>query len=463
MTQGITTRSTAEWQALDAAHHLHPFTDTGSLNRQGVRVITRAKGIHIWDSEGNRLIDGMSGLWNVNVGHGRDEIVDAIADQLRTLDFYNTFFKTTHPPATELAAVLAEIAPPGFSRVFYAGSGSEANDTIIRLVRHFWAIQGQPEKTVFISRKNAYHGSTMGGASLGGMKFMHEQGGLPIPGIVHVAQPYWWGEGGQMSPEEFGLWAANQVAEEIDRIGAPNVAAFIGEPIQGAGGVIVPPATYWPAVQRICRERDVLLVSDEVICGFGRTGHWFGCEHFGMQPDLMTIAKGVTSGYFPLGGVLVGDRVAEVITSHPDDFNHGYTYSGHPGACAAALANLALIRREKLVERVRDDVGPYLQQRWTALADHPLVGEARMVGLIGALELTPDKHARARFPGDGKAGTICRNISFREGLVMRATGDTMMLAPPLVVTHDEIDEIVAIAHRVLDLTEAELKRQGLLS
>ena len=455
-------RTTAEWQALDAAHHLHPFTDTQSLNQQGVRVIVRAEGIHIWDSDGNRVIDGMSGLWNVQVGHGRAEIIDAIADQLRRLDFYNTFFKTTHPGVTELARVLAELAPPGFRRVFFTSSGSEANDTVIRLVRYYWASRGKPEKSVFISRRNAYHGSTIGGASLGGMAWMHRQGGLPIPGIVHVAQPYWWGEGGERSPEEFGLWAAREVARAIDEQGADRVAAFIGEPIQGAGGVVIPPASYWPEVEKVCRERDVLLVSDEVICGFGRTGQWFGCQHFGVEPDIMTFAKGITSGYFPLGGVLVGDRVADVLVAQGEEFAHGYTYSGHPGGCAAALANLAIIRREGLVERVRDVAGPHLQARWQALAEHPLVGEARMVGLIGALELTPDKVRRARFPGDGKAGIICRDIAFREGLVMRAVRDTMILAPPLVVSPEQIDEIVALVVRILDLTYVELKRQSLL-
>jgi putrescine aminotransferase len=455
-------RTTADWRALDAAHHLHPFTDTKGLNAQGARVIVRADGIHIWDSDGNRIIDGMSGLWNVNVGHARAEIIDAIATQLSTLDYYNTFFKTTHPAVAELAHELATLTPPGLSRSFFTGSGSEANDTIIRMVRHFWAVQDKPEKHIFISRKNAYHGSTIGGASLGGMAWMHKQGGLPIPGIIHVDQPYWWAEGGDMSPDEFGLWAADQVAQAIDRAGADKVAAFIGEPIQGAGGVIVPPGSYWPAVQKICRERDVLIVSDEVICGFGRTGHWFGCQHFGVQPDIMATAKGITSGYFPLGAVIVGDRVADMLTEHGGEFAHGYTYSGHPGACAAALANLAILRRENLVAHVRIDAGPYLQAAWWGFADHPLVGEARMVGLIGALELTPDKSARVPFPGDGKAGAICRDIAFGQGLVMRAVRDTMILAPPLVVTHAEIDEIVAKVAMILDLTQAELRRQGLL-
>ena len=455
-------RNTADWQALDAAHHLHPFSDMKQLNAAGSRVIVRAEGIHIVDSDGNRVIDGMSGLWNVNVGHARHEIIDAISAQLSTLDYYNTFFKTTHPAVIELSAELATVTPPGVTRAFFTGSGSESNDTIIRMVRHFWAVQGTPEKSIFISRKNAYHGSTIGGASLGGMAWMHKQGGLPIPGIIHVDQPYWWAEGGDMSPDEFGLWAANQVALAIDRAGPENVAAFIGEPIQGAGGVIIPPATYWPAVQKICRDRDVLIVSDEVICGFGRTGHWFGCQHFGVQPDLMAVAKGITSGYFPLGGVLVGARVADVITEQGGEFAHGYTYSGHPGACAAALANLAILKRENVVEHVRIDAGPYLQAGWHRFNDHPLVGEARMVGLIGAIELTPDKHARVPFPGDGKAGTICRDIAFGQGLVMRAVRDTMILAPPLVVTHAQIDEIIEKVARILDLTRAELVRQGLL-
>lgn len=449
-------------QEIDAAHHVHPFSDTAALNREGSRVIVRAKGVHLWDSEGKRLIDGMAGLWNVNIGHGREEIIEAIDRQLRQLDFYNTFFKTTHPPAIELSRLLAELTPEPFTRVFFTGSGSESNDTILRLVRHYWAAQGKPEKSVFIARHNAYHGSTVGAGSLGGMKPMHAQGGMPIPGIVHVPQPYWYGEGGDMDPDAFGLWAADQVAKAIDEIGADKVGAFIGEPIQGAGGVIIPPATYWPAIERICRDRDVLIVSDEVICGFGRTGNWFGCETFGFTPDIMTIAKGVTSGYLPLGGVMLTEKVAQGLEAG-GDFHHGYTYSGHPACCAAAIANLKLLRDEKVVERVAADIGPYLQKKWAALADHPLVGEARMVGLIGALELTPDKTKRAKFAAEtGKVGTIARDLSFANGLVMRATRDSLILSPPLVISHADADEIVEIAGRVLDGTLAEVKRLGLM-
>ncbi len=463
MTSGPLANSTAHWRALDAAHHLHPFSNTKALNAEGVRVITRAEGSWIFDSEGNRILDGMSGLWCTQVGHGRAEIVDAIAAQLRELDFYNTFFKTTHPGAAELSAAIAAVAPEGMSRVFFTSGGSEAVDTVLRMVRHYWAAMDRPQKSIFISRRNAYHGSTMAGASLGGMAPMHAQGGLPIPGIVHVRQPYWWAEGYDLSPDEFGLVAAGAVAEAIDAAGPENVAAFIAEPVQGAGGVIIPPASYWPAVEKICRERDVLLICDEVICGFGRTGEWFGSQLMGVKPDLITFAKGVTSGYFPLGGVIVGDRVAEGFIAHGGEFNHGYTYSGHPGGCAAALANLAILQREKLVERVREDIGPYLKARWLKLADHPLVGEARMVGLIGALELTPDKPSHARFAAEeGTVGLICRDFSFRQGLVMRAVRDGMILAPPFILTHAEADDLVATVWRVLDLTYAELKSRGML-
>jgi putrescine aminotransferase len=320
-------------------------------------------------------------------------------------------------------------------------------------------LQGKPQKSQFIARHNGYHGSSVGGASLGGMAPMHRQGGLPIPGIHHVAQPWWWGEGGDSSPEEFGLWAAREVANAIDRVGAENVAAFIGEPVQGAGGVIIPPSTYWPEVEKICRERDVLIVSDEVICGFGRLGTWFGCQHFGFTPDLMTIAKGLTSGYLPMGGVMVSDAFADVLEAG-GDFNHGYTTSGHPACAAAALANLAIMRRENLVERVRDVIGPYLAARWRAFADHPLVGEARMVGLIGALELTPDKAARAKFPKSGEIGTFCRDAAYRAGLVLRATGDCMLVAPPFVLSEEEADTLVARTKHALDAALLEARARG---
>ncbi len=449
-------RATRDWQALDARHYLHPFTDFKALAGEGSRIITRAEGVYLYDSDGRQILDGMSGLWCVNIGYGRDELAEAAARQMRELPYYNSFFKSTNPPAVELAALLAELTPPQFNRVFFTNSGSEANDTIVRMVRRYWDLLGEPGRSVIISRHNAYHGSTMAGASLGGMAAMHGQGGLPIPDIVHIEQPYWYENGVDLPPEEYGLRAARRLAEKIEQIGPGRVGAFIGEPIQGAGGVIIPPDSYWPEIQRICREYGILLIADEVICGFGRTGRWFGCEHFGIEPDFLTIAKGLTSGYQPLGGVMIGDRVAEVLIGRGGEFHHGYTWSGHPVACAVALANLAILRRERLVERVHDEIGPYLQRRWRELADHPLVGEVRGVGMLGALELVAHKGSRTFFRDRGAVGTLCRDHCFANGLVMRAVRDTMIIAPPFVITPGEVDELVTRARRCLDLTAADL-------
>jgi putrescine---pyruvate transaminase len=454
------TRSTKEWQAADAAHYMHPFTDFKSLAHKGSRVITRADNIYLWDSDGHKILDAMSGLWCVNVGYGRRELIDAATRQLETLPFYNSFFQTATPPAIELAELLAEVTPPQFRHVFYSGSGSEGNDTVVRMVRRYWDVLGQPQRSVIISRHNAYHGSTMAGASLGGMAGMHAQGGLPIPGIVHIGQPFWFESDRSFSREAFGLKAAAELEAKILELGADTVAAFIGEPVQGAGGVIVPPETYWPEIQRICDKYGVLLVSDEVICGFGRTGHWFGCERFGTRPDLMTFAKGVSSGYIPLGGVMVGDRIADVLIGQGGEFNHGYTYSGHPVACAVALANIRLIQREGLVEKVRDDLGPYLARHYAALADHPLVGETQTCGLMAALQLVKDKSTGAGFDSALEVGMVCRGHCFANGLIMRAVGDRMIIAPPLVITRAQIDEMVELIRRCLDLTLADATRNG---
>jgi putrescine aminotransferase len=454
------TRSTAEWQAADAAHYLHPFTDFKGLAGKGSRVIVKADNIYLWDSDGKKILDAMSGLWCVNVGYGRQELIDAATRQLQELPFYNSFFQTATPPAIELAELLAEVTPPQFQHVFFTGSGSEGNDTVVRMVRRYWDLLGQPQRKVIISRKNAYHGSTMAGASLGGMSGMHEQGGLPIPDIVHIEQPFWFELGRGMSREDFGRQAASWLEAKILEIGADKVAAFIGEPVQGAGGVIVPPSTYWPEIQRICDRHGILLVSDEVICGFGRTGQWFGCETMGTKPDLMTFAKGVTSGYIPLGGVMVGERMARVLIDQGGEFAHGYTYSGHPVACAVAIANIRILQKEGLVERVREDVGPYLAECYAELAGHPLVGEAQTCGLMGALQLVKDKATGATFDPALEVGMVCRGHCFGNGLIMRAVGDRMIIAPPLVITRAQIDEMVALIRRCLDLTLADLESRG---
>ena len=458
----MTERTTADWQAADAAHYLHPFTDFKSLAAKGSRVIVSADNIYLRDSEGNHILDAMSGLWCVNVGYGRKELIDAATKQMTVLPFYNSFFQTATPPAIELAELLSEVTPPQFKHVFFSGSGSEGNDTIVRMVRRYFDVLGQPERSFIISRKNAYHGSTVAGASLGGMSGMHAQGGLPIPGIVHIEQPFWFEHGRGMSRDAFGLKAAGWLEEKILEVGADKVAAFIGEPVQGAGGVIVPPETYWPEIQRICDKYGVLLVSDEVICGFGRTGHWFGCERFGFKPDLMTFAKGVTSGYIPLGGVMVGERVARVLIEQGGEFNHGYTYSGHPVACAVALANIRVLQNDHIVETVRDQTGPYLAQQFAALTDHPLVGEVQTCGLMGAVQLVKDKATGALFDETLDLGMVCRGHCFGNGLIMRAVGDRMIVAPPLVITRAQIDEMMTLIRRCLDLTLADATRHGWL-
>lgn len=453
--------STREYQRLDREHFLHPFTDFKALSQKGSRIITSAEGVYVWDSDGNRILDGMAGLWCVNLGYGRRELADAACRQLQTLPFYNSFFQCTNAVAVELAAKLAEIAPPQINRVFFTNSGSEANDTVLRTVRRYWELLGEPQKSVIISRKNAYHGSTLAGASLGGMKYIHDVGARPLPGIVHIDQPYWFGEGRDKDPEAFGLDIARKLEERILEMGLDRVAAFIAEPIQGAGGVIIPPASYWPEISRICEKYRILLAVDEVICGFGRLGRWFGSDYYGLKPDLMPIAKGLTSGYIPMGGVLFSDRVAEVLIERGGEYSHGFTYSAHPVAAAVALENIRILERERIIERVREETSPYLQTRWQELADHPLVGETRGLGMLGALELVRSKSPLALFEERGKAGFLCRDICFKNGLVMRSVGDTMIISPPLIIKNSEIDELIDKARRCLDETHAAIKAGAL--
>jgi putrescine aminotransferase len=457
---------TVRLRQMDAAHFLHPFTDHSALAARGARVIVRGEGIYVWDSEGHKILDGMSGLWCVNAGYGRTRIVQAAMRQMETLPFYNSFFGTSNVPAIQLATTLSDLAPPRFSRVFYTSSGSEANDTNLRLVRHYWQVLGYPERQVIIGRRNGYHGNTVAGAALGGMGGMHEQGGK-LPGIVHVGQPNPLEAPPGMSANEFGLMAAAWVEQAILDVGPDKVAAFIGEPVQGAGGVVIPPETYWPEVQRICEKYGVLVIADEVICGFGRLGTMFGCELMGFRPDLITFAKGVTSGYVPLGGVLVGDRVAEVLIGKGGEFHHGFTYSGHPVACAAALENLAIIEEEQLVHRVAQDTGPYLRQKFASLAEHPLVGHVDSCGFVAGLNLVRRKAERFAdcepFAPAQAIGMLCRGHMFDNGMIMRAVGDRMIIAPPLIMTRVQIDEMVARIGYCLDRTHEDVKARGWLN
>ena len=453
-------------QQKDKDHHLHPFTDHLQLSEKGTRVITRGDGVYIWDSEGHQILDAMSGLWCVNLGYGRKELAQAAYEQMEELPYYNNFFQCTHPPAIELSSVLGEVSPKGMDHVFFTSSGSEAIDTVVRMVRYYWRLLGKADKKIILGRNNAYHGSTIAGASLGGMSGMHAQGDLPIPNIHHIQQPYWFAEGGDLDKDTFGKQVANDLERAIKAHGIENIAGFIAEPIQGAGGVIIPPETYWPEVQNIIDRYEILLIADEVITGFGRLGDWFASSIYEIKPDLISFAKGVTSGYLPLGGVLVNNRVANTIIDKGGEFAHGFTYSGHPAACAVALKNIEIIEEEKILDEVKSKTAPYLKEEWLKLADHPLVGEARIKGLMGAIELCANKETRERFSSEGRftsldeisAGSLCRDLSINNGLVMRAVGDTMIIAPPLIINQEQIDELISKASKTLDDTLAAINK-----
>ncbi|MFV8818575.1 aminotransferase [Haliea sp. E17] len=445
--------TTSSLKALDQAHHLHPFTDFKAYAENGGRVFSRAEHIYIYTSDGHRMLDGMSGLWCCNLGYSQQGIIDAVTEQMNTLPFYNNFFQCSNQPAIELARALVEVTPERFQHVFFTNSGSEANDTNLRMVSRYYQLQGRPEKKFIISRNNAYHGSTIASASLGGMKPMHQQSnGLDY--VHHIDQPHWFELGAEEDPDAFGIRVARQLEQKIDELGEDKVAAFIAEPVQGAGGVIIPPDSYWPEIQRICDERDILLIADEVICGFGRTGKWFGSETYGIKPDLMTFAKAVTNGYQPLGGVMVSDKVADVLMSESYEFAHGLTYSGHPAAAAAGIATLKILRESNIIEEAARTLAPHLQSRLQELTDHPIVGQVRGRGMFAAVELVRDKGSRERLAPNSAAAVFCRNTANEIGLMVRQTGDAMIMAPPLVSSTEELDSLVEMLGQALDRTAA---------
>jgi putrescine aminotransferase len=452
---------TKRWRKLDALHHIHPFTQTEVLNREGVRIITRGKGIYLWDSEGKKLLDGMAGLWCVQVGYGNKELAQAGCEALRTLPYYNHFFKTTNPWTVELAAKLAKVLPKGHTRVLFANSGSEANDTALKLIRYYWNLKGKPEKKIHLSRALSYHGVTMATSSLSGLTPMHGQWDLPFAGFAKVPAPYWYGAKaagyGDIGEDEFGVLMAREMEKTIREIGPDRIASFSAEPVQGAGGVIIPPPTYWPEVSRLCNKYDILLHADEVITGFGRTGEWFGSTTFDLEPDIIAMAKGLSSGYQPISAVSLGDRMGEAIVGANEELVHGYTYSGHPVASAVALKNIEVLERNGIVKRVKKTIGPYFQRRVREMfSNHPLIGEVRGLGLLAAMELVEDKIARRGFPRGKNAGLICRDHCFENGLVMRAIRDTMVLSPPLIISEAEVEKMLAKARLCIDLTAGDL-------
>jgi putrescine aminotransferase len=452
---------TKHWQAIDAAHHIHPFTDTVALNKEGVRVITHADGVYVYDSNGEKIIDGMSGLWCVQVGYGNRELAEAGYEALKTLPYYNHFFKTTNPYTAELADRLTKLLPDGHTRVLFASSGSEANDSALKLIRYYWNLRNKPHKKIHLSRDKAYHGVTMAAASLSGLTPMHPQFDLPLPGFAKVPTPYWFGaaeEHGDLTQEELGQWAADALEQKILELGPEHVASFSAEPVHGAGGLIFPPKGYFEAINKICQKYDVLLHADEVITGFGRTGEWFGSQTYGIQPDIMTMAKGLSSGYQPISAISLGARMGDAIANANEELVHGYTYSGHPVTSAVALKNLEIMDREKLPARVKNDIGPYMQRRLReTFVGHPIVGEVRGIGLLAAIELSANPKKREFFPNLGDVGAHCRNYCFNSGLMSRATRDTMFLAPPLVISETEVEEIIAKLKSAIDNTARDYK------
>jgi len=427
---------------------LHPFSAVARAGGAEPLIVTEALGSRVRDASGRWLLDAMAGLWCVNAGHGRREIALAMAEQAGRLGYYHGFAGAVNEPAARLAAKLLELAPVPMARAFFASSGSEANDTQLKLIWQYQHLRGKPAKRKLLARRRGYHGSTVAAASLTGLPYVHAGFGLPLPGFLHVSPAHWPAEAAPGESERaYGERLARELDLAISREGADTVAAFFAEPVMGAGGVLVPPESYFTAIQPVLRHHDVLLVADEVICGFGRLGTWFGSQRFGIEPDLVTVAKGLTSGYAPLSACLVSRVVVDVLESGAGELgalNHGYTYSGHPVAAAAGLANLAIFEREKLVERAAQ-TGARLQRRLReACAGHPAVRDVRGVGMIAAVEprsADEAKRLQARLVTDG--------------VLTRAVGGAVAMSPPLVFTDDEVDELVAALRRGLDALASE--------
>lgn len=438
----------AELRRADAAHFLHPFTDHTDMHREGTHVVRSGSGSHVVDETGRRLLDGLAGLWCVNVGYGRPEIADAIHRQVMELSFYPSFFNSTTEPAIRLAERIASHAPAGMSRVFFSNSGSEANESALKLIRGYNRILGRSEKTKILTRTFSYHGVCLATTSMTGLPSCYEPFGLPLPGFVHVPGPHAYGAQTEMTPEEYGRWCLEETERTIRREGADTIAAFFAEPIQGAGGVIVPPKGHLRELRDLCRRHDILFVADEVITGFGRLGAWFASSLWDLEPDFLTMAKGITSGYVPLGATLVSDPIADVL-SKAGYIAHGFTYSGHPVSAAAAIANIDILEKEKLIDKVRDTTGPHFQKRLRALASHPAAGEVRGEGLIGAIDLLP-KGGRTALQSPPVLGVRAAALAREEGVIVRGIRDLIAISPPLVVTAAEIDFLFDSLARVLD-------------
>jgi len=445
---GMDSAHLATLRRLDEAHHIHPFTDHLDLHARGTHVIQSASGCFVTDETGRRLLDGLAGLWCVNVGYGRMEIADAVRAQMAAVAYYPSFFNTTTEPTILLADKLAAHTPSHLKKVFFSNSGSEANETALKLIRAYNKLRRRYRKTKILSRTFAYHGVTLAATSLTGLASCTEPFDLPLPGFIHVPAPYPYGVDSQLPLADYAKWCIEETERVIERERSETIAALFAEPIQGAGGVIVPPPGYLQALRALCREHDILFVADEVITGFGRLGEWFASGLWELEPDFMIMAKGITSGYVPLGATMVSEAIAQELEAG-GYLAHGFTYSGHPVATAAGVANLGILERERLVERVRDEVGPYFQRRLRALQGHPAIGEIRGMQLVGAIDLVPrgGKAALQSPPVLGaKAVALCRE----EGVIVRGIRDCIAIAPPFVITPAEIDQLFSAVGAMLD-------------
>ncbi|UIJ70754.1 aspartate aminotransferase family protein [Aurantimonas sp. HBX-1] len=446
-------------EARDIAYHLHSYTNARQHEAVGPIIIEKGEGVFVTDTDGNRYIEAMAGLWSVAVGFGEKRLVEAASRQMAQLNYYHTFTHKSHGPAIELAERLVAMAPVPMSKAYFTNSGSEANDTMIKLVRYRSNALGQPQKKKIISRIRGYHGVTLASASLTGLPNNHRAFDLPMEGIFHTTCPHYWREGRDGESEEaFATRCAEDLEALIQAEGPDTIAAFIGEPVMGAGGVVVPPATYWEKIQAVLKRHDILLVADEVICGFGRTGEMFGCQTYKIEPDIMTLSKALSSSYLPISALLINDRVYQPVADQSSEigtFGHGYTASGHPVAAAVALENLDIIEERGLVGRARE-MGALMQAGLRTLEDHPLVGEVRGVGLIAAVELVTDKAAKTGLEKPGALGAQAFAILQKNGVISRPIGDSLAYCPPLIIEKAHIDLIVETTRKSLDELQATL-------
>ncbi|KQT77725.1 aminotransferase [Methylobacterium sp. Leaf466] len=451
--------------ARDVETLIHPYTNLATFRETGPLVLERGHGVWVYDSDGRPYLEGMAGLWCTALGYSNEELVEAATEQMSRLPFTHLFSGRSHDPAIELAETLKELMPIPTSKVFFTSSGSEANDTQVKLTWYMNNALGRPRKKKIIARQRGYHGVTVATASMTGLPANHADWDLPLPGFLHTACPhhYRFAEAGE-TEGAFSQRLADELEALILAEDPVTVAAFIAEPVMGAGGAIAPPAGYFAAIQAVLARYDVRFIADEVICGFGRLGTWFGSEALGMRPDTLSFAKAVTSGYMPLGGISIDEPLYRLMVSQSaklGTFGHGTTYSGHPVACAVALKTIAILKRDRIVEGVAQKA-PQFQARLSALADHPIVGEARGIGLIGGVEIVADKRSKRQY--EPKAGVAARCVAFAqaEGLIVRfLAGDRVAVCPPLVISREEIDTLFDRLTRALDRTEAWIATEGL--